>query len=62
MQRSRRICHDTVALAKEILAWTNCHSCLLKEKCDKNYNKEVCTNKIQNYLEEFEEKMEVTEV
>jgi len=61
MRRSQKICHDTVALAREILAWTNCRSCLLKEKCNKNYNKEVCINKIQNYLEEPEEKMEVAE-
>lgn len=52
MQRSRRICHDTVALAKEILAWTNCHSCLLKENCNKNYDKDECMKKIHNYLEE----------
>lgn len=59
MQRSRRICHDTVSLAKEILAWTNCHSCLLKRKCKHEYNRDKCLARIESYLnEENNEKME----
>lgn len=52
MQRSRRICHDTVSLAKEILAWTNCQSCLLKKDCNHEYHRDNCLKKIQTYLNE----------